>query len=156
MQMVQPSQSLTLPEQPNQLYNWFWGNGFKQLPRYVFTNFYTTSEFIQQFTIHHTTHSHTQEEYPQILTLQHNKTTTDKVTEYHNITPIFILILIEEEWEDKIHITITKIETILGRMIDNKGNQMDIYSLFSLDYEHRFVHIMYMTSLMVKNFKYYW
>ena len=40
---------------------------------------------------------HIQEEHPQTLILQRNKTTTDKVTEYHNITPILILILIEEE-----------------------------------------------------------
>ena len=32
---------------------------------------------------------------------------SNKVTEYHIITLILILILIEEEWEDKIHIIIT-------------------------------------------------
>ena len=45
------------------------------------------------YTIPHLTHSR----QPQTLTLQCNKTARDKVTEYHNITLIIILILIEEE-----------------------------------------------------------
>ena len=141
----------------------FWGNGFRQSTRYIFTNFYTTSKLIQQYTkysIHNTTHitfkkKHLQTPKQQHLPLIHNKTIRDKATEYYIITPNLILILIEEEWEDKTHITITKIENILGRMIDNKENQMDIYSLLSLDYDNRYVHIK-QDELMVKNFKYYW
>ena len=68
------------------------------------------------YTIPHITHSR--------RTATNTNTTTqqncNKVTEYHNITLILILILIEEGLEDKTHIIITKKENILGGMKDNK------------------------------------
>ena len=54
------------------------------------------------------------------LSLLHNKIKIKKVTEYHNITLTYILILIEEESEDKIHIPITKTENIPRKMANNK------------------------------------
>ena len=42
---------------------------------------------------------------------------------------------------NKLNIHIVRIENILRRMTDNKRNQMDTYSLLSLDYDYGYVHI---------------
>ena len=119
-----------------------WIKYFTRSARYGFTCFYTL--------IHNTTYNtfKTSSHWP----LPHNRTIIDKVTEYHNITPILFLILIEEEWEDKIHIIITKKENIPGRMIENKITWMDIYSLFSLDYEYGLIYVQYQSFVVIEFF----
>ena len=86
MHTVQPSQTQTSTEQSNQPeVNVSNNQQGMSLP---------ISTHQTSYTIPHITHSR---RTLQTLTLQHNKTTTDKVTEYHNTTLILILILIEEE-----------------------------------------------------------
>ena len=59
-------------------------------------------------------------QHKQPLTLLHNRVPTDKVTEYHNITLILILILIQEEWGDTTCKIITKKENIQIEEIEIK------------------------------------
>ena len=68
---------------------------------------------LQTSTEHNNNHNNSQNLHTQYHTYhkQHlqtlilcNKITIEKVTEYHNITLTHILILIENEWEDEIHI----------------------------------------------------
>ena len=95
MQMIQPSQSQALTDQPNQLTTHsevMVSNNHQGMSLPISTQ-HQTSYNNSPYTIPHMSHSK--------RTSTNTNTTTqqdyNKVTKYHNITLILILILIEEE-----------------------------------------------------------
>ena len=74
------------------------------------------SLFLLKHILYHTFHN----PHNQLHIHLHNRIQIDKVTEYHIIIQILILLLIQEELEDIGHMIITIKENIQEKMIENK------------------------------------